>query len=440
MVIYVLLATLFLTTLLSYYKFNKSFCSPALVLNGGFFLATADLATMQSYWNVNLHWNTYFVIAGGCFLFLVICLLVSYVFDNFAFANVNIRIQGIPYTNRAKDINKFQLLCVIGFNLLCILLLAYKVVSIVRHCGYHVSILGAFGKYASLSKFSTKNVSLGKFTYLMILLKASGYVWGNFLVVDFYKNKKINILLLCCYLTTVLSTFITGSRGGSVFLILSLIPSIYLCREKRFFKKPLKTKTVILIGVLGFLTLFSFQFIGSVMGRTMKTEVSPWAYVSIYLGAPIQNLDVFLQKPHKDPAVWGCTTFYYQIQNYAVENNIPELIYDFDLPFVSYNNHNAGNVYTMFYTFFYDFGYKGVVFLTLIMAFITQVMYSLMIKGMKKVFSISRLFYMYFFPLIPLSFFSNKFYEGITVSLLKIIFFWIVMYIIFIQNTYKIKK
>ena len=222
-------------------------------------------------------------------------------------------------------------------------------------------------------------------------------------------------------------------------MLLSLLPSVYLCREKRILKKPLEFKYILLLAIICTVGLFSFQFLGAAIGRTTKEEVTPWTYVSIYLGAPIQNLDVFLQKPHKLPNVFGCTTFYYQIQSYAVNHNLSNLIYDFDLPFMNYNNHNAGNVFTTFYPFIYDFGYVGVLVLTGLMALIVQTIYELMMKSIKSPFSFSRLLYLYEFPFIPLSFFSNKFYEGLNEGFAKLIVFWIFLYILCIQNTYKFK-
>ena len=432
--------TLCFETYISYKIFDKSFCSPAFIFCAGFTLASADLLTMVDYWKVDLHWNTYYVITGGCLVFILISFAVKKALRSFKLDTKGISLDVFPTTRNEVNISKFMLLCVLAFNALSIMILSYKVISVIRSFGMYTGILSSFGKYAAISKFSNRNVSLGFLNNLMLFLRAEGYIFGNLVVVAYFKNKKIDFLLLLCFVSCVISTFITGSRGGSIYMILSLVPSVYLCREKKILKKPIKAKYVILLGLLGFGSLFLLQLVGSVMGRTMKEEVSPWAYISIYLGAPIQNLDYFLQQSHEASKVFGGTTFYYQIQYYAVGHNRLDLIYDFDLPFVKFNNHNAGNVYTIFYAFFYDFGYKGVVILTGLMALMIQTIYEYTLKSIRKPFSISRLFYMYMFPTIPLSFFSNKFYEGLTIAFVKMIIFWIILYLALIQDKYKLKK
>lgn len=440
MILILTFLTLLAVTIANYFIFGKSICSPPFMLCLGFAAASADLLTMVDYWKVSLHWNTYMVICGGCVLFSAVCLIVRFLMNSFRTDLAGkLNLSKLPRVKGKLEISRFKLLGILAFNLLVILLLSYKVIKITRMFGYHGGILGSFGQYARLVKFTNKSISLGKINLLYNICRAGGYIWGNLLVIDYFKKKKINLLLLACFTTTVLSTFITGSRGGSVYMMLSLLPSIYLCRERRFFKKPLKFRYILLLCVLAIGALFSFQFLGAAIGRTMREKVTPWAYASIYLGAPIQNLDYFLQTVHKAPKIFGSTTFYYQIQNYAVSHNIPSLIYEFDLPFMSYNGHNAGNVFTMFYSFYYDFGYKGIVVLTGIMALIVQVIYELMIKSIKKSFSFSRLLYLYEFPFIPLSFFSNKFYEGLNEGFLKLIIFWIFFYLVIIQNTYRIK-
>ncbi len=440
MVLTLCFLTLLTEAILNYIFFDRSICSPSFILCTAFTLASADLITMYEYWDANLHWNTYFVICGGCLLFSVVCYFVKFIMSNVHIKSSGYSLNYLPRVKGEIEISQFKLFLILAFNSAVIVLVAYKVIKIARHFGMGGSILGSFGAYAELSKFSTKNTSLGKLALLYNLCKAGGYIWGNMFIMKLFKTKKVDLLLLGCYFTALCSTFITGSRGGAAYMIMSLIPSIYLCRKKQFVKKPIKKRYFFFLGIVGIGVLLSFKFLGSAIGRDMKHEVSAWTYASIYLGAPIKNLDYFLQRPHNLPKVFGCTTFYYQIQSYAIEHDIKTLIYEFDLPFMSFNGHNSGNVFTMFYTFVYDFGYKGVVILTSIMAFVLQVIYESMIKSINKPFSFSRLLYMYEFPFVVFAFFSNKFYEGLTTSFLKIIFFWIVIYILVIQNTYKAKK
>ena len=88
--------------------------------------------------------------------------------------------------------------------------------------------------------------------------------------------------------------------------------------------------------------------------------------------------------------------------------------YEIILPFRTVNGFNLGNVYTMLYPLVYDFGYMGTLFLVMLMAFISQILYErCKTDKFDNKPSIRILIYSYVFPTIVLSFFGNIFYNQI---------------------------
>ena len=80
----------------------------------------------------------------------------------------------------------------------------------------------------------------------------------------------------------------------------------------------------------------------------------------------------------------------------------------------SSNNREIGNVYTMFYKIIYDFGFLGVVLLTLIMGiYYCETYRKIKSERSGKIIDLRLLAYAYLFNDIVMSAFSNRFYETV---------------------------
>lgn len=192
--------------------------------------------------------------------------------------------------------------------------------------------------------------------------------------------------------------------------------------------------------------LVSLAFIGFVfiVGRTNADLDFEYIIMAlfIYAGAPIFNLDIYLGNPwQQTQGIFGEITFINLINWIGRTFEISSLVYKYDLPFLSYQNYNLGNVYTTFYAFIYDFGIMGVVVLTGMMAAICVWLY-----GKVKALSITEyninflvICYAYLVnDLIMLSF-SNRFFETIANvgTLYRFVFLYILVHI---ANNVRIMK
>lgn len=192
--------------------------------------------------------------------------------------------------------------------------------------------------------------------------------------------------------------------------------------------------------------LVSLAFIGFVfiVGRTNADLDFEYIIMAlfIYAGAPIFNLDIYLGNPwQQTQGIFGEITFINLINWIGRTFEISSLVYKYDLPFLSYQNYNLGNVYTTFYAFIYDFGIMGVVVLTGIMAAICVWLYSKVKALSITEYNINFIVICYAYlvnDLIMLSF-SNRFFETIANvgTLYRFVFLYILVHI---ANNVRIKK
>ena len=164
------------------------------------------------------------------------------------------------------------------------------------------------------------------------------------------------------------------------------------------------------------------------VGRNVS-QYSSFDYVSIYIGAELKNLSVFIQNSvfPVDTSVWGSHTFYALIPVISSWFGLDIPRYLVYLPFQYVNGYNLGNVYTTFYPWLYDFGYIGVIVMTFFVALISQYIYTRGKEGIGDNRSIYPLLYGYFGAFIFLSFFADNLIQKISLNLIYIIIIWIIL-------------
>ncbi len=69
------LITLIIEFMIAYISSRHIIVSPTCIISGGFIIATIDLIRNVEYWEVELGWGTYIVIAGGIAYFYWLLLL-----------------------------------------------------------------------------------------------------------------------------------------------------------------------------------------------------------------------------------------------------------------------------------------------------------------------------------------------------------------------------
>ena len=214
---------------------------------------------------------------------------------------------------------------------------------------------------------------------LMVMAAAFAY----FSIYVFIKRKIVENKLSLIYgfniFLYIIYSLMGGGRSETFRVITALIFMWYIFyREKNiscFSAKRVLARIIVLMSIVSFLFI-AFIYVVGRSQADMDFEAVIMA-MFIYAGAPIFNLDIYLQNPWTQThGIFGELTFIRLINWLGGKLGDSSLIYELDLPFLSYQNYNLGNVFTTFYAFIYDFGFMGVVVLTGIMAVVWVWLYN----------------------------------------------------------------
>lgn len=298
---------------------------------------------------------------------------------------------------------------------------AYEAISGV-HCG---GIGEKIQLYDTMTKFWTEFFSELNIPIPMIyrvtnpICGAMEYLVLYLATKKIYFEKRISISYLIVFVLMVVRILMNGSRSPllrviafSVFLYL-----MFLVRDRKLQRFNLK----IFIKLVGAAILLCGVMIALLflMGRG-RDEMDYVGYIFTYVGAPLVNLNTFLRNGSvgffhgaTSGELFGAHTFR-GLYRYAAK------IFHFavDIPDINYftfsdNDIEIGNVYTMFYTLLYDFGYFGTLIFTAIMAAYYVFEYQSIKQVNRHIVDLRLFLYAYLFNDLIMSTFSNRFYETI---------------------------
>lgn len=410
MLIYLLIFIEVLLLVSSYYCFQKSFFSPSFIFIGGFLFASVCTIFFQERWGEILHWNSFSILLIGFVIFFFTTLCVHVIYRN-------VKRNNQIFKDSKKILNSIEIsnLIYIGFmviHILAIFFLIKKVKGTANMYGTYGSWGESIEVYRHIVAFTKKDVARIGFigNWMINITRCFGFFWGFVFIYNYLSEKrKISILALINLILCIICELLGGARTGIIVIIIACVVDFYVIwTQKSINKKKLPIKYVFNICMVFFIVIISFQLLGGIIGRNVDVKFAE--YFAKYVGSPIKNLDIFIQKNNPLPDIWGKETFAYFINWIGTKTQNAELIYNLDLPYINLNGFNMGNVYTTFYMFVYDFGIKGVIVCTAFMAFISQLYYELVISNKKtKLFNI--IIFSMIIPQLLLSFFSNKFYE-----------------------------
>lgn len=420
--IYLLLVLLIVLLIITFYSNKKELISPSFVFCFSFVFSLIWAVAFYEEWNLSsFHKNTFYVILGGVILFVITSSIIKLLFS--VFSKKKKRDFCINYIYIDKYVKIFVII-------ILLLTIFFSIKDLLRITGYSINnIFAAIKRYDYLDKFSSVSVSFSRITHLLRTISNALTYWFMFVFVNnFIYNKKISILDLSIILLGITSTLLSGGRNTMITIILAGASMFMLLYYKKNTNKKSKLsfRTKLLIIILPIIGLLSFPKLTYLVGRNVSTTNT--YYLAIYCGAPIKNLDTYLQE-YEDSVYENKEniTFRNFIVWYNSKFGTGET-YKFDQPFRYINGYQLGNVYTLFYSYVYDYGYIGVITLTSLMAVITQFIY----EKCKRVNNINKpnlwiLIYGFLFCHILLAYFNNKFYEVlVTISFVKYVFFWII--------------
>lgn len=216
----------------------------------------------------------------------------------------------------------------------------------------------------------------------------------------------------------IIYSLMGGGRSETFRLVTACIFIWYffyrLHKGESFKIRPVLLKIMFLLVAV---SLFFISFI-YIVGRSQEDMdfESVIMAMFIYAGAPIFNLDIYLQNPWGQTyGIFGELTFVRFINWLGRKIDDTSLIYELDIPFLYYQNYSLGNVYTTFYPFIYDFGFLGVLVLTVIMAVVCVWLYNKVnfVRISSNRISMYVVCYAYLVNDIVMSPFAARFYENV---------------------------
>lgn len=383
--------------------------SPSLLFCGGFAVCLFSASLFSKMWGYEMTPAAFCVVLMGCLLFSVSATICRET------------LQSNERKSAAKDfklpVSKTYIFVLSAFVFMVMLVSLRLIVK--AYPSYSLS--GSIARYNSVIKFTDDGADIfsSPWDKFRNLASMAGYLFAYCLAQSLVDRDK-SVLNVSIFGTIVACLFqvLSASRTMAVgYLFCFVVAYIMLKRHRDGCLPEIKVKTLLLVIAVAALFLASFQFIAQTLqGR--NTSSNPFVYISAYIGAEIPNLDTFIQASGAgiNPPLWGYMTFRNTIRWIGGQFGIPGFIYQYDLPFNVINGVSTGNVYTTFYAFIYDFGYIGLIFLTVLMAIISQIVYSKSCKfNSGWASSVWVIAYSIIAYALLLSFFSNKFYENVFV-------------------------
>lgn len=435
MLIYLLLLLLLLLVLISYILSKKDMLSPPNIVSIGFIISILFAIPNLEKWNFNMGERTFWVVFLGILSFYIGFYLIYYY-------NILNKNKYILTTNNCNliTIKTSKIICFLIIELVTICLIYNELNRIGATFGAGDSLTDKILAYRINSTFRGEEEA--SMTYVSSLYSFCGV--GTQLLIyivinNYFINGKINKLYLISILLTVMASFLFGNRGIFVNFLLYVIMMIYIFKLRSYkWNYNIKYKSVCKLILSSIIFLAAFPTIGLLAVGRASDEMDLFSSniisiimegLGVYIGAPLKLLDLFLYDNFENNLALpiGYATFN---KIYIWLSGILEIpswnIVQFGLEFREDNLSFLGNVYTTFRPFFTDFGYEGVVVLSLIAGLILGVLYYYL-KHSYKMISIKNIDYMLIlYSMIAskliLSFFSDKLYGFIfTIGFIKLL-------------------
>lgn len=433
MLIWILAILLVLLTAFSYLFFDDNAASPSFLFCLGFSVSAIVAAFYAGNWSFSLGFETFCIVLMGCVTFVA------------AAAGARLLVKHKSLEKRGKIADKPRHLKTAGnvfpswrrFTVLAVVQLFVFVVTLsyIQNMSPDLSISEAISRYNSLSTFTTEDVS-----FPFPFRQFRGFIVSGTYVVSFLAGqqlaRRLSPQIIPCLICIVFSFALTlelGYRTDCLVLAICIFTAFCIERERLGNSGLLSDRRIVIaLLVMILVGIFSFRFLA--FGRDLDSY-NTLDYLAEYLGAQIPNLDTFVSTNAfpVNQSIPGYMTFINDYGYLAEKLGISEWSYVLDLPFLDRNGYDMGNVYTTFYAYLYDFGYLGVVLLTAIEAFVSQLIFEAALRC--KYSDYFGILYGYVAATLALSFFSNKFFESIFIGSIVAFTLMGIFYFLFVRVT-----
>lgn len=426
--IYILTIVLLCLLYFTYYLNDKEVLAPSFLFTTSFLFACCWFIPYNDVWN-GIQQNTFFVIVGGVVVFILTSLFVKGLFK---LTNKNVK-KNVVVNLEAINIEYWIKVFIIIFEIFAILIKIYFTVKIVG--GSLSNFTAALFEYRLRSEFTDNGIEKLPLIVRLcnILMSCIGYWFGYVLCNNYIVKKKADVSLVVICLLRVVFDFTAAARGSAVQYLLAITAYYFLLSKKFHFNFKLIFKCCLCF----FVFLLIFQNMLTLLGR--ESDEDPLYYLAVYSGAPIKNLDIFLQE-YQGVNIGGLSTFS-AVLRWVNKHNLGYKYVISHTPFRFVNGYSLGNVATAFRCYINDYGYKGLVLCTALSAVIFQLVYECAKKRVQKNISFSILIYGYLFYGLITSFFDIVFFLNFfNVGFLYNLLMWNLFGFIFCKINWRTSK
>lgn len=390
-------------------------------------------------WDLNLSFQTMFVLISGCTWFLIVSVLV-YKLPRIKIKTAKRSKSGETSDSQGIFVERWKFVALLTFQLIVLGMLMRYILNLPG---------GSFSEKLYYRDYASKRVEGGlsgaDMSTLLSVTRSFSYYSGfltSYLIIHgfVYKNKKNRLLMSLCYMMSILSSLLLGQRFGVYSLIVAALVQWYFIRGRAYgWKKILSAKTLVKILIMVFLGIFAFVQLGSFIGK--GGNISSSDYIALYLSAQLKNLDIYIRNGNFGSGVENWQTLYGWVNFFADVFGISSWKHFYDQPFYYYNGYALGNVATVFYWFLHDGGYFGVFVFTSIMAVISQMLFRhASANSRNDTIDMSVVIYSYLFYGIVFSFYSNRFFAALNPDFFKFLLSLYVLKWYFLQIRVRVKS
>lgn len=390
---------------------EKSLVSPLVLFVLPFLLAALE----SFYYPWDISTQTVEIVAAGAVVFVVFALVTQRVYAY---------VRPIPAIPHAKDQSDEQ--GSIHFSIWAYYLFAAIVVFSIAYI-YHdeesvdatVGITGNFSAITSGFNVANKiwdTVHLNQLaSFLYNFVNGLSYTFAYIFAKEIVTHKwHFSWWALLDFLLSAFASVISGSRTAVLGPVIGFLICLALLYSEngRFVFARSKARTYFAIPLFIVLALWIGYASAFWVGRTIQK--SPLDYISVYTGAPLKNLSIWLNEGIPRNAYFGQYTFSYLYPTLIKAGLVPPTA-TAPLPFIHFDGYNTGNVYTTYYASIADFGYLGAFAAVALMAVLTQLVFehTRRIDFKQQTIPLTILIYSYLGFNLFTSFFSSNFYQNV---------------------------
>ncbi len=424
-----LIIWLFILLAFSYYFNNRDYLAPSFIFVFMFLMSAIDCAIYLSKWETTISFDTIIIMGFGVLSFTLGTLLIKTFYMKSKKKNV------LVINKERIIIPAFQLVAFFVFQMVISIMVLRYVVILTRPYVAGGGISTAISTYQHLAKNTTLNLRFPRWLiYSSIISTSSGFFFGYVIAHNFYCKHKNGVFLYANYILSVIGGALTGSRGTSLQVIVVTVFLFFFFYRSEHNQKYIKGKTIAKIVLYGVILLYLFQFAAGLMGRSKGNSFGE--YISVYLGAPVKNLDLYITKTVE--ASTGETETFLMQMNWLSSHFGDGKQNAINTQFNYVNGNNLGNVYSCFKAFYADFGLGGVIVLSMIMGGIIQVLYENVRYNFMSYVNNGNITQIIIYSCLLFSimfcFFSNRFYESFTVTFAERMFVVFMFSIVYLKR------